>query len=370
MWLLKKLFSVVKYADEAMRTWPSLIQIWLVEFFIVVPLAFFIGKQIDTRGAWGIPGTSEPFDFGFLVFLGLALAGLFFFFKNLFFPRFRNDTYTPMSQSGEVVAGLSLVAWNRAARVTYPFLTSHPAYSLLLLTTVWIPIIMIWMCVNRGGNNLYYVASGIAGCWIVGALIALRFIVYYGLRRGPGVVRAFAIDQGVPPLFAGWGMAWRPTLLLVGLMYAIVAIPVTVMWTNELRAIARLPVVTAAMAETAPDPHVFGSDKPRTWVRVEGKVIDKPKLWPAGLNRGGDNYRGVGVRIALDSGGEALVFAESMSVPDLLTDLQRAEKTGRFKCSGYVVNAISADQTKYYGIDESYFPDAEQGRVLVIHGYP
>ena len=36
---------------------PQLIQIWLVELFFVMPLAFFIGKVIDIRGAMGVPGT-------------------------------------------------------------------------------------------------------------------------------------------------------------------------------------------------------------------------------------------------------------------------------------------------------------------------
>ena len=36
---------------------PQLIQIWLIEFFFALPLAFFIAKIIDIRGAFGVPGT-------------------------------------------------------------------------------------------------------------------------------------------------------------------------------------------------------------------------------------------------------------------------------------------------------------------------
>jgi len=38
---------------------PQLIQIWLIELFFALPLAFFIAKVIDIRGAFGVPGTGE-----------------------------------------------------------------------------------------------------------------------------------------------------------------------------------------------------------------------------------------------------------------------------------------------------------------------
>ena len=69
---------------------PQLVQIWLVELFFVMPLAFFIGKVLDVRGALGIPGTggSVPgVSWGALV-LALALISGFFFVRGLVPPRF------------------------------------------------------------------------------------------------------------------------------------------------------------------------------------------------------------------------------------------------------------------------------------------
>lgn len=370
---MRRLWTLIKYADEMIRVFPSLAQVWLVEFFIILPLAFFIGKLIDMRGAWGIPGTHEPLDSGLWILLGVGLLASFFFLRNLFFPRFRNDTYTPISTSGPIVGDLGLVVLNRRASIDYPFFTSHPAYALLLTTTVWIPIAMVWMCEDRGGNMLYYVASGVAGIAVVVVMALLRFVVYYVLRRGPDIVREWAASRGAgSPAKVGWEMAWRPTLLLVGMLYAFSMAPIGCMWRGEMKTIAALPLATAELAETAPDPWVFGSEDNRKWVRVEGAIVGEPVYWPTlGENRGGDNYRGMGVRISLDSGGEAVVFAESPSVPDLIGHLRQSKKSRRIRTHGYLSSAIGENQARYYGFTMDDFPDApEDGRVIVIHGYP
>lgn len=370
---MRRLWNHFKYADEMMRIFPSLAQVWLVEFFIILPLAFFIGKLIDKRGAWGIPGTREPFDGGLWILLGVGLLASFFFLKNLLFPKFRNDTYTPISTSGPIAGDVGILVVNRRASVDYPFFTSHPAYALLLTTTVWIPIVMVWMCQDRGGNLLYYVASGVAGIAIVVAMALLRFIAYYILRRGPGIVRDWAASRGAGSAArVGWEMAWRPTLLLVGMLYAFSLLPIGCLWRNEMKTIAALPLATAALAESAPDPWIFGSEDNRTWVRVEGTIVGEPVYWPTvGENRGGDNYRGMGVRIALDSGGEALVLAESQSVPDLIGHIRQSKTSGRIRTHGYLSKAIGDNQARYYGFTLDDFPEGPKGgRVIVIHGYP
>lgn len=60
---------------------PQLIQMWLVELFFAMPLIFFIGKVIDIRGAFGVPGTGERLPAVFWGALALALVCGFFFVR-------------------------------------------------------------------------------------------------------------------------------------------------------------------------------------------------------------------------------------------------------------------------------------------------
>jgi len=53
---------------------PQLIQIWLIELFFALPLAFFIAKLIDIRGAFGVPGTGESLAGVFWGALMVSLA--------------------------------------------------------------------------------------------------------------------------------------------------------------------------------------------------------------------------------------------------------------------------------------------------------
>lgn len=372
MGVLIRLYRSIVYIDKLGRNIPSLVQVWLVEFIMIVLLAFFVGKLIDIRGWGSVPGTGESLDWTMWVSLLIVLACAFFFVRNLIFPRVRMETWTPMTHTGLHVGDFELLVATPKATVEYPFLTSHPSYVLLLLVTMWIPIIMVWMTADLGGNVLYWRMSGFAGLIIIAFMAVARFTAWYVFKLGQAPLRDWSIDSGLSVRRLGWETSWKPTVVLVALMYAIVGIPMAVMFWNEHRTIAKLPLATAAMYETAPAPYVFGSGTPRQWVRVEGTLVGKPLLWPAGENRGGNNYRGGGVRVALDAGGEALVLAESMSMGDLNGDLKTAAASdGRFKCSGYVVNSLSDSQTKYYGIDLRYFPDPpDDGRVLVIHGYP
>lgn len=371
--VLRFLWRSVLVADRLLRMVPSLVQVWLVEFFFVIPLAFFIGKVIDIRGAWGYPGTGESLDAAMWGTLVVSLAAGFFFVKNLIFPRVKGVEWTPTHASGPIIGGVGLVVSNPRATVEYPFLSSHPAYSLLLLITFWIPFVMVAMTENQGGNTLYFRATGAAGLWILAGMAVARFVAWYVFGLGRTNWRAWAAEHSVSTWRLGWEMAWRPTLVLVTLMHAIVWIPMGIMFWNEYRTIRALPLASVAMGKDAPDPYVFDSGTPRLWCRVEGKVIGEPVWWPAtGENRGGDNYRGMGVQVALDTGGEVLLLAESLSVPDLIGDLKKAEKNGgRIAACGYMTNAIGDNQTKYYGFRLADFPPPDPaGRVLITHGYP
>jgi hypothetical protein len=130
-----------------------------------------------------------------------------------------------------------------------------------------------------------------------------------------------------------------------------------VMFWQQDRRVAALPIVTVADAEE----HVGQT------FRVEGRMASDPVYWaPNGTGRGGNNYAGAGVLVNLSSGGEALLLAESMVVSDFIFLINDAHN-GDIKALGRVIDEITDDQRKYYGLDEADFPQpAEGGRFMVL----
>ncbi|WP_286199157.1 hypothetical protein ACRDU6_10745 [Mycolicibacterium sp. ELW1] len=57
MGVLRFIWRRVLAFDRIGSRIPQLIQIWLLELFFALPLAFFVGKAIDIHGALGVPGT-------------------------------------------------------------------------------------------------------------------------------------------------------------------------------------------------------------------------------------------------------------------------------------------------------------------------
>jgi hypothetical protein len=105
--------------------------------------------------------------------------------------------------------------------------------------------------------------------------------------------------------------------------------------------------------------------------RVAGRLGSEAVYWaPHGTGRGGNNYAGAGVLVELPSGGEALLLAESLSVPDFV-GMMKDVRNGELKAQGKVIDSITGDQQKYYGFDESDFPEApSSGRVMMLLSYP
>ena len=337
---------------------PQLIQIWLVELFFAVPLTFFVAKLIDIHGAFGVPGTGESLPGVFWGALVVSLVCGFFFFRSLIRPRVVRGEWTPMISAD--VGDYTVYAGNRQWTTSYDYLTSHPSYSLLLLLTAPIPAVMFLATLNNGDSTFDWRAAGIVGLVILGLMALARLLAWYVFRFGRRRLGYQAAAQGMSQRRLGWEIAWKPVLMLMVMIYAIVGVPLGWMWFQEKRTIAALPVVTVDDTESAGQ-----------YRRIEGTLSSDAVYWaPRGTGRGGNNYSGAGVLVALQSGGEALLLAESLSVPDFV-NMMKHSGAGSVNTQGKVIDAITDDQEKYYGFDETDFPEpASDGRVMLLLSYP
>jgi len=348
MRVLRFIWQGVLAFDRIGSRIPQLIQIWLVELFFVMPLAFFIGKVIDIRGALGVPGTGGSIPAAFWGALVLALVTGFLFARWLFRPRVVEGSWAPMVHI-PTGTDVDVLVGNRRARVNYEYLTSHPSYALLLLLTVPIPLSMWYFSRNEGDSTFYWRITGIVGLVIIAAMALARVLAWYVCRFGRRRLKCVTAR-------AAWEIAWKPVLMLVVMCYAIVCIPLGVMFWQDDRRVAALPVITVTDAKG------HGGQM----FRVEGALVSKPVYWaPNGTGRGGNNYAGAGVLVDLTSGGQALLLAESMVVSDFIFAIEDAED-GQIKTQGTVIDQITDDQRTYYGFDEAAFPPPPgDSRVLV-----
>lgn len=338
---------------------PQLIQIWLIEFFFALPLTFFIAKLIDIRGGFGVPGTGESLPGVFWGALVVSLVFGFFFFRSIIRPRVVRGTWTPVVHAD--VGSVTIYGGNRQWSTSYDYLTSHPSYSLLLLLTAPIPASMFLATSHHGDSTFYWRVAGIVGLIILALMALARVLAWYVFRFGRRQVGFQADAKGMSQWRLGWEIAWKPVLMLMVMVYAIVCIPLGWMFWQQHRTIAALPVVT-------PDDGVEHAGEYR---RVEGSLGSDAVYWaPRGTGRGGNNFSGAGVLVELSSGGEALLLAESLSVPDFVGMMEDVEG-GELKAQGKVIDSITEDQEEYYGFDESAFPEASSdGRVMMLLSYP
>lgn len=366
MRVLRFIWQGVLAFDRAGSRIPQLTQIWLIEFFFAVPPMFFIGKVIDIRGAFGVPGTGEsspasgwyPQPGVFWGALVVSLVFGFFFFRSLVRPRVVRGSWTPMVSAD--IGDVTVYSGNRQWTTSYDYLTSHPSYALLLLITAPIPATMVLMTLNHGDSTFYWRVSGIVGLIILALMVLARVLAWYVFRFGRRQLDNQAQSKGVSERRLGWEIAWKPVLMLMVMMYAIVCIPLGIMFWQQDREIAALPVVTVDDTVDA-----------GKYFRVEGALASEPVYWaPRGTGRGGNNYSGAGILVELPSGGEALLLAESLSVPDFKGAVDDV-KNGEIKTQGKVIDSITEDQEEYYGFDEGDFgyPPAD-GRVMLLLSYP
>lgn len=337
---------------------PQLIQMWLIELFFAMSLTFFVAKLIDIRGAFGVPGTGEPVPGVFWGALAVSLVTGFVVVRGLVRPRVVQGSWTPMVKAD--VADVTVFAGNPRWTAHYLYLTSHPSYALLLLLTAPIPAMMVLATENNGDSTFYFRVAGFVGLIVLALMAVARLLAWYVFRFGRGELDAQTAGAGMSQRTLSWEVAWKPVLMLMVMIYAIVGIPLAWMFWQEKRTVDALPVVAVGDDQRAGE-----------YRRLDGRLAGEPVYWaPDGTGRGGNNYAGAGVLVQLSSGGEALLLAESLSVPDFV-GVMRDVRDGEVHTHGKVIDEITDDQIEYYGFDVEDFPEPpSDGRVMMLLSYP
>ena len=202
MSVLRFIWSGVLAFDRIGSRIPQLVQIWLVEMLFALPLTLFIAKLIDIHGGFGVPGVDESLPGVFWGALALSLVCGFFFFRGLLRPRLVKTSWTPVVHADIPIGGapVSVFGGNRAWRVDYEYLTSHPSYILLSGITIWIPIVMLWMTTDHGDNVFYWRVAGCVGLIIFGLMALARLLAWYVFRFGREQLDAQVYDSPMSKL--------------------------------------------------------------------------------------------------------------------------------------------------------------------------
>ena len=340
---------------------PQLVQMMVVELAIAFCIGGFVASVIDGVGGFGCPGTGAAPDGTSWVALGVGLFFAFFFVRNVFWPRLVEGAWTPMVRTPLSIGDVGIALPNRKWAVSYRYLTSHPSYGLVLLPVSWIFIVMVLFAAEQGCSLFYNRVFGWAGLGIMAAMALARVIAWYVLRVGRRRLDE-EIRENIGPGRAAWEIAWKPVIMLVTMMHVIVALPMVIMWWQQIATIRALPMATIADAAG-----------PGAFRNVAGMMKSELVLWPSGgMGRGSDNYYGGGVLIALDGGGEALLVAGNSTLADLRAAIASAQ-SDHIETFGRVMGAeISEGFAKYVHATEDDFPPRDPaGRVIIEVGqYP
>ena len=97
-----------------------------------------------------------------------------------------------------------------------------------------IPAVLVLSTIDHGDSTFYFRVAGIVGLCILAAMALARVLAWYVFRFGRGQLE----KQGFR---AAWEIAWKPVLMLIVMIYAIIGIPL---------AIANI-IVTAAVIDSS-----------------------------------------------------------------------------------------------------------------------
>jgi hypothetical protein len=212
--------------DRLLRRVPSIIEIWFLEFLAIIPLALALGSWLDRAGLRGCPPAGFGVDGSSI---GIALFGLamaFFAVRRIFKPKVAKVEWTPV-HAVKGVLPVPIPVPQPAARVEYEVLSSHPSYGLVHLLTL--PIPAVGLLATDSCATSFFPLFGMVGIALIGALIILRLISWYVLRRGRAEIERNT-PQGMTAGQLEWSLAWQPMISMMVLIGLCIAIPLGIVW--------------------------------------------------------------------------------------------------------------------------------------------
>lgn len=212
--------------DRLLRRVPSIIEIWFLEFLTIIPLALAFGSWLDKAGVLGCPPAGFGIDGSSI---GIALFGLaagFFAVRRILKPKVAKVEWTPVHTVKNVLP-MPIPVPQRAARVEYEVLSSHPSYAFVHVLTL--PIPLVGLLATDSCATSFFPLFGLAGIALIAALIILRIVSWYVLRLGRDEI-ARRLPEGMTPAQAEWALAWQPMISMLVLVLLCIGIPLGIVW--------------------------------------------------------------------------------------------------------------------------------------------
>ena len=212
--------------DRLLRRVPSIIEVWFLEFLAIIPLALAFGSWLDRVGLRGCPPAGFGVDGSSI---GIALFGLamgFLAVRRILKPKIARIEWTPVHTVKNMLP-VPIPVPQRAARIEYEVLSSHPSYAFVHLLTL--PIPAVGLLATDSCATSFFPLFGGAGIALIAALIILRIISWYGLRRGRDEIER-KTPQGMTAKQMEWAFAWQPMISMVVLISLCIGIPLFIVW--------------------------------------------------------------------------------------------------------------------------------------------
>ena len=212
--------------DRLLRRVPSIIEVWFLEFLTIIPLALAFGSWLDRAGLRGCPPAGFGIDGSSIGIAVFGLAAGFFAVRRILKPKIAKVEWTPVHTVKNVLP-VPVPVPQPSGRVEYEVLSSHPSYAFVHLLTL--PIPAVGLLATDSCAISFFPLFGAAGVALIGALIILRIISWYVLRRGRDEI-ARNVPQGMTTGQAEWVLAWQPMISMVVLISLCIGIPLFIVW--------------------------------------------------------------------------------------------------------------------------------------------
>ncbi len=288
---------------------PSLVQTALFETIATGILGGVVAARVADAAGWNGSAALAPLSWTLAVWFAVGAFFMGLTLRDIWRPGVTRQSYSPVHKFGPVMFTFG----KDPAGYRYSFLGSHPAYVLMDLVAAAIPAALT--AYSWGDDPLRNPTMAVHHWWLAIWVFvpAARLFCWYGLGRGPNVLRTMglAAKPGVPAAAAAeyfWGgpvLFWAVALLFT--------VPAVLLGIRDGRRYDKgIPALTGQVIRAIYGVH-HDPDAPASLpnhdderFRITGTLRGPVRHWPGG----GGKLDGLGFVVALEDGAEAAVFAD------------------------------------------------------------